>query len=55
MKLTGLYNFKTEIHVFRIYDKTIPEGYRVLVDRLWPRGISKEKANLNCWWKEIAP
>ncbi|MED3624748.1 DUF488 domain-containing protein [Neobacillus thermocopriae] len=31
------------------------DGYRILVDRLWPRGISKEKARLNEWMKEIAP
>lgn len=32
-----------------------PEGYRVLVDRLWPRGIKKEKLALDEWLKEIAP
>lgn len=31
------------------------DGYRILVDRLWPRGISKEKVRLNEWMKEIAP
>ncbi len=31
------------------------DGYRVLVDRLWPRGVSKEKAHLDLWLKEIAP
>ena len=31
------------------------DGFRILVDRLWPRGISKEKANLDLWLKEIAP
>ena len=31
------------------------DGYRVLVDRLWPRGISKEEAKLDEWIKEIAP
>ena len=35
------------------YDKE--DGYRILVDRLWPRGISKEKAHLDLWLKEIAP
>lgn len=30
-------------------------GHRVLIDRVWPRGISKEKAELNDWLKEIAP
>src|SRR5580693_2268295 len=31
------------------------DGFRILVDRLWPRGISKEKAKLDLWSKEIAP
>lgn len=40
----------------RIYeDATQNDGYRVLVDRIWPRGVSKEEANLDEWLKEIAP
>jgi uncharacterized protein YeaO (DUF488 family) len=31
------------------------DGYRVLIDRLWPRGVSKAKANINAWEKDIAP
>ena len=31
------------------------DGYRILVDRLWPRGISKEKAKLDLWPKELSP
>jgi len=31
------------------------DGFRVLVDRLWPRGLSKDKAKLDLWAKEIAP
>ncbi|MGZ7069074.1 MAG: DUF488 domain-containing protein [Methanobacterium sp.] len=31
------------------------DGFRILVDRLWPRGISKEKAKLDLWLKDIAP
>lgn len=31
------------------------DGYRILVDRLWPRGISKEKAKIDYWPKELAP
>ena len=31
------------------------DGVRVLVDRLWPRGLTKEKANIDLWLKEIAP
>lgn len=40
----------------RIYNPAEPgEQYRILVDRLWPRGISKEKAGCNEWLKEISP
>ena len=40
----------------RIYDKpSSDDGYRVLVDRLWPRGVSKAKAALDEWCKDIAP
>jgi uncharacterized protein YeaO (DUF488 family) len=42
-----------EIH--RIYDEDQGRGYRVLVDRLWPRGVSKEKAALDEWAKDVAP
>ncbi len=31
------------------------DGFRILVDRLWPRGVSKEKAKVDLWLKEIAP
>ncbi len=45
-----------EINIKRIYDEpTDGDGYRVLVDRLWPRGISKKDARLDEWNKEIAP
>ncbi len=40
----------------RVYEKAEKEdGFRILVDRLWPRGVSKEKAKLNLWLKEISP
>ncbi len=40
----------------RIYEEvTDSDGYRVLVDRLWPRGVSKEAAQLDEWLQEIAP
>jgi uncharacterized protein YeaO (DUF488 family) len=40
----------------RIYDDPAPaDGYRVLVDRLWPRGVSKERAALDLWLKEVSP
>jgi uncharacterized protein YeaO (DUF488 family) len=44
------------IYIKRVYDEPSDEdGYRVLVDRLWPRGISKKGANLDEWNKEVAP
>jgi uncharacterized protein YeaO (DUF488 family) len=44
------------IVVKRIYDPVAErDGYRILVDRLWPRGIKKEKAEIDTWLKEVAP
>ncbi len=44
------------IYIKRIYDEpSDKDGYRMLIDRIWPRGISKKDANLNEWNKEIAP
>jgi len=44
------------IKLKRIYEKAeASDGYRILVDRLWPRGVSKEKAKLDLWFKDIAP
>ena len=46
----------TKYKIERIYESTASDdSYRVLVDRLWLRGISKERAALNEWNKEIAP
>lgn len=40
----------------RVYDEPADDdGWRVLVDRLWPRGVSKERARLELWLKEVAP
>jgi uncharacterized protein YeaO (DUF488 family) len=45
-----------QVQVRRVYDPPEPEdGQRVLVDRLWPRGLSKETARLDDWCKDIAP
>ncbi|MEO6814596.1 MAG: DUF488 domain-containing protein [Ginsengibacter sp.] len=45
-----------ETKLKRIYEKPEKEdGFRILVDRLWPRGLTKEKANVDLWLKEIAP
>jgi uncharacterized protein YeaO (DUF488 family) len=44
------------IRTKRIYDPPGPDdGYRVLVDRLWPRGVSKERAKVDEWARELAP
>lgn len=40
----------------RVYEEPDPgDGVRVLVDRLWPRGLSKDKARVDLWLKEVAP
>ncbi len=45
-----------EIKIKRVYNKPDREdGKRILVDRLWPRGLTKEKASIDLWLKEIAP
>ncbi|MBK7099705.1 MAG: DUF488 domain-containing protein [Sphingobacteriales bacterium] len=44
------------IQLKRIYEPIAPaDGYRVLVDRLWPRGLKKENTHINEWVKDIAP
>ena len=43
------------IKTVRVYDTSVESGYRILVDRLWPRGVSKEDAKLDLWLKEIGP
>ena len=45
-----------DIRLKRAYEPASPsDGYRVLVDRLWPRGVSKERAKLDDWAKELPP
>ncbi|KTD40319.1 DUF488 domain-containing protein [Legionella parisiensis] len=47
-----MYKIKTK----RTYDEPdSSDGYRILVDRLWPRGVKKETAAINLWLKEVAP
>lgn len=47
---------KMAISIKRIYDEPrATDGYRVLVDRLWPRGVSKHQAMLDEWSKDAAP
>ncbi|WP_338062855.1 DUF488 domain-containing protein [Sporolactobacillus pectinivorans] len=44
------------IQIKRIYEPAVPEdGQRYLVDRLWPRGVSKDRARLVGWLKDLAP
>lgn len=44
------------IKLKRAYEKPGPEdGFRILVERLWPRGLSKEDAELDAWMKDVAP
>ena len=46
----------TEIRLKRVYDEfDESDGYRILIDRLWPRGIKKESLKLDLWDKDIAP
>lgn len=47
---------KEHIAIKRIYDAVEEsDGYRVLVDRIWPRGVSKDAAALDAWNKDVAP
>lgn len=44
------------IKIKRVYDAVSEDdGTRVLIDRLWPRGLSKDKAKVDLWFKDIAP
>lgn len=45
-----------DVRIKRAYEPASPEdGFRVLVDRLWPRGVSKDRAQIDLWQKEAAP
>lgn len=45
-----------DIRLKRVYDRVeTTDGWRVLIDRLWPRGVSREKANLDAWETDLAP
>jgi uncharacterized protein YeaO (DUF488 family) len=47
---------KMELRIKRVYETPEKEdGQRILVDRLWPRGLTKEKAKIDLWLKDIAP
>lgn len=44
------------VRIRRVYDEPLPDdGVRVLIDRLWPRGLKKADAHLDEWCKDIAP
>lgn len=46
----------TTYRIKRVYDAPAPnDGWRVLVDRLWPRGVTHERAQLDDWVKQVAP
>ncbi|HET7174402.1 MAG TPA: DUF488 family protein, partial [Gammaproteobacteria bacterium] len=44
------------VSIKRVYETpTKSDGYRILVDRLWPRGLSKQKAKVDHWLRDVAP
>ena len=55
-RLPGSEDPTDRIRTKRVYDPPSPsDGKRILVDRLWPRGVSKDRAHLDQWCKDIAP
>jgi uncharacterized protein YeaO (DUF488 family) len=47
---------QTNIRIKRVYaEPSEDDGRRILVDRLWPRGLTKERARVDLWLKEVAP
>jgi len=47
---------KTQLNIKRVYEEaSSKDGFRVLVDRLWPRGLKKEDAAIDEWAKDLAP
>lgn len=45
-----------KIQIKRVYDEpSSADGLRILVERLWPRGVTKEKAAIDLWLKDVAP
>ncbi len=45
-----------EVRLKRAYEPAeVADGYRVLIDRLWPRGVSRQRASLDEWARELAP
>jgi uncharacterized protein YeaO (DUF488 family) len=55
-RYAGPVSAKSRIRVARVYDDTGPdEGRRVLVDRMWPRGVRKDDPRVGTWCKDVAP
>lgn len=47
---------RMSLHLKRVYEEPAKtDGTRILVDRIWPRGLTKEKAHIDLWLKEVAP
>src|SRR3954447_17125169 len=47
---------RTDVRLKRVYEQADPsDGYRALIDRLWPRGVSREQASLDSWERDLAP
>jgi uncharacterized protein YeaO (DUF488 family) len=45
-----------DVRLKRVYEPAVPaDGYRVLIDRLWPRGVSRQRAALDEWGRDLAP
>ncbi len=45
-----------DVRLKRAYEPAVPaDGYRVLIDRLWPRGLTRERAKLDAWERELPP
>jgi uncharacterized protein YeaO (DUF488 family) len=52
----GAEDMSSHVHIKRIYDEpAADDGYRVLIDHVWPRGVSRERARLDQWARELAP
>ena len=45
-----------KVNIKRVYEEpSAKDGKRILIDRLWPRGLTKDKARIDAWFKDIAP
>lgn len=51
----GIGSARMSFLLHRVYESSVPRGYRVLVDRLWPRGVAQADARLDEWLKDVAP